>query len=30
MQWDRIFGGNPLTVIIRLVVLSIVVMFLRR
>jgi hypothetical protein len=25
MQWDRIFGGNPLSVIIRLVVLSIVV-----
>jgi hypothetical protein len=25
MQWDRIFGGNPLGVIIRLVVLSIVV-----
>ena len=25
MQWDRIFGGNPLSVITRLVVLSIVV-----
>lgn len=25
MQWDRIFGGNPLGVITRLVVLSIVV-----
>jgi hypothetical protein len=25
MQWERIFGGNPLGVIIRLVVLSIVV-----